>query len=142
MQINKDGYIFSDDQALIDLDSVCALLKQAHWAKDRDRDTVEKTIKNSLCFGVYKDGVQIGYARAVTDYTTIYWLSEAIIDERYRGKGLGKALVGFIINSDKLKSLDGALSTIDAHTLYQRFGFKSYPNEILAREAKVDTDHK
>lgn len=141
MQIKENGYVFSDDKKLIDLESVCALLKQSYWAQNRSREKVEKTIENSMCFGVYKDGEQVGFARAVTDHATMYWLCDVIIDEKHRGRGLGKALVSFVINSDELKNLSGALGTTNAHTLYERFGFKSEPKDILAKEKHEGTDH-
>ena len=34
---------------------------------------------------MYHAGKQVGFARCVTDYATIYWLADVIIDEQYRG---------------------------------------------------------
>ncbi len=123
MAFEYDGFLFSRDKRLLSLDRVCALLAQSYWAKDRSREKIAKSIENSLCFGVYKDGYQVGFARAVTDYVSIFWVADVIIDEAYRGKGLGKKLVELIMATDELQGLRGILRTRDAAGLYEKFGF-------------------
>ena len=113
----------SDDKALLQIDRICALLKTSYWAGERSRETIERSIEHSLCFGVYQNGEQVGFARCVTDYATMFWLADVILDERVRGQGLGKALVDFIISHERLQGLVGTLATRDAQGLYQRFGF-------------------
>ena len=67
------GYILSDDKALLQLDRVCEMLWTTYWAKDRPKGAIAKSIEHSLCFGVYRDGAQVGFARAITDYATMYY---------------------------------------------------------------------
>lgn len=115
--------LISDDKNLLQIDRICALLKTSYWADERSRETIERSIANSLCFGVYQNGEQVGFARCVTDYATMYWLADVILDERVRGQGLGKALVDLIVSHELLQGLVGTLATRDAQGLYQRFGF-------------------
>ena len=115
--------LISDDKNLLQIDRICALLKTSYWAGERSRETIERSIENSLCFGVYQNGEQVGFARCVTDYATMYWLADVILDERVRGQGLGKALVDLIVSHELLQGLVGTLATRDAQGLYQRFGF-------------------
>ena len=115
--------LISDDKNLLQIDRICALLKTSYWAGERSRETIERSIANSLCFGVYQNGEQVGFARCVTDYATMYWLADVILDERVRGQGLGKALVDRILRHEQLHGLIGMLATRDAQGLYQRFGF-------------------
>ncbi len=115
--------LISDDKNLLQIDRICALLKTSYWAGERSRETIERSIANSLCFGVYQNGEQVGFARCVTDYATMYWLADVILDERVRGQGLGKALVDLIVSHELLQGLTGTLATRDAQGLYQRFGF-------------------
>ena len=115
--------LISDDKNLLQIDRICALLKTSYWAGERSRETIERSIANSLCFGVYQDGEQVGFARCVTDYATMFWLADVILDERVRGQGLGKALVDLIVSHELLQGLVGTLATRDAQGLYQRFGF-------------------
>ncbi len=118
-----DGFVFSRDKGLLQLDRICGLIAQTYWAKDRSRGKIQTSIENSLCFGVYKDGRQVGFARAVTDYASVYWVSDVIIDPAYRGRGLGKRLVELITTTDELQGVRGILRTRDAHGLYEKFGF-------------------
>ncbi len=115
--------LISDDKNLLQIDRICALLKTSYWAGERNRETIERSIEHSLCFGVYQDGEQVGFARCVTDYATMYWLADVILDERVRGQGLGKAMVDLIVSHELLQGLFGTLATRDAQGLYQRFGF-------------------
>lgn len=142
MEVYADEFLISDDKALLQPQRVLEMLQKSYWAADRDLDTIKKSIENSLCFGVYRAGEQVGFARCVTDYATIYWLADVIIDERFRGHGLGKALVAAVHAHESIKGLSGILATRDAHALYERHGFvvvdeKKYmrrpavkPNEI------------
>lgn len=126
-------YIISSDKTLLQIDRICKLLSNSYWAQNRSKDVVIKSIENSMCFGVYANNLQIGFARAVTDYATAYWLCDVIIDEAYRGKGLGKALMKTITESEELKSLSGILGTKDAHGLYLQYGFKRDAEALMRR---------
>ncbi len=101
------------------------LSKESYWAKGRDIEVVKRSIENSLCFGVYDDEKQIGFARVVTDFAIFAWLLDVFILENYRGKGYGKMLMKAIMSHDKLQNLQRwGLGTDDAHGLYEQFGFK------------------
>ena len=125
MELQYEGFIISDDKDKLQIERICALLKTSYWAGERSRETIEKSILNSLCFGIYKDGEQVGFARCVTDYATMFWLADVIIDERFRGRGLGKMLVQTILAHPQLQGLTALLATRDAQGLYARNGFES-----------------
>ena len=101
------------------------LSNQSYWAKGRSLETVKQSIENSLCFGVYIDGQQVGFARVVTDYAVFAWIMDVFIDPNFRGQGLGKKLMQAITTHEKLQTLyRWGLATTDAHGLYEQFGFK------------------
>ena len=137
MERQIDEFLISDDKTLIQPGRVWELLSKSYWAADRDLATIQKSIEHSLCFGVYHAGEQIAFARCVTDYATIYWLGDVIVDERYRGRGLGKELVPFILSHELLQGLTGTLATRDAHGLYARYGFVSVDPNLYMRRAPV-----
>lgn len=120
----------STDKKKLDIDLIHEFLsKQSYWAKGRDIEIVKRSIENSLCFGVYSDDTQIGFARVVTDYAVFAWLLDVFILENYRGKGYGKMLMKAIMSHDKLQNLQRwGLGTDDAHGLYKQFGFKPLRN--------------
>jgi len=132
-----EEYIISDDREKIQLDRVYAMLATSYWAKDRTKETIEKSIANSLCFGVYKGDMQIGFARCVTDYATVYWLCDVIIDGEYRKLGLGRALMDTVVNSEHLKGCSGILGTSNAHGLYEKYGFKVSNGNMMRRKPEV-----
>jgi len=133
MEIKFDKYLISDDKTKIQVKKVCQLLSKSYWAKDRPREIIEKSIINSICFGVYENENQIGFARCVTDYSTVYWLSDVIIDYNYRGLGLGKELVKAVVGDEQLKGCFGILATSDAHGLYEKFGFNLVNDKFMRR---------
>ncbi len=136
MERQFDRFLISDDKNLLQLERIYELLHGTYWAKERSRETIARAIENSLCFGVYIDGLQVGFARCVTDYATTFLLVDVIIDERHRGRGLGKELVPFILSHEQLQGLTGTLATRDAHGLYAKFGFVPVdPNLYMRRPA-------
>ena len=125
MSLGDGGYVVSTDAALLDMDFVCAALAGSYWAQSRPRSVIEQSARNSLCFGLYeKQGrKQVGFARVVTDGATFSWLCDVVVDERCRGKGLGKLLVSSVLAHPQVSGTTCLLGTRDAHGLYERFGF-------------------
>jgi GNAT superfamily N-acetyltransferase len=133
MERNEGEYLFSDNRELLSLETICGFLKRSYWAGQRSREVIAKSIEHSLCYGVYHQGRQIGFARVVTDHAVIYWLCDVFIDEVHRGLGLGKKLITFVVESDELKGLTGILGTRDAHKLYEQFGFERDPVRFMRK---------
>ncbi|WP_316803565.1 GNAT family N-acetyltransferase [Pedobacter nototheniae] len=130
MEISENGFVFSDDKALLEVKAIHHYLsKESYWAKNIPLKTVEKSIENSLCFGVYRDNKQVGFARWVTDRATFAWLCDVYIETDYRGLGLSKKLMSFMIFHPDLQGLRSyRLGTLDAHGLYSQFGFEPIQN--------------
>ena len=70
----------STDPTRLDFDRVHAWLTVAYWSEGRTMETVEKAAKDSLNFGAYYDGEQVGYARVVTDFATFAWVCDVVVD--------------------------------------------------------------
>ncbi|HWR40806.1 MAG TPA: GNAT family N-acetyltransferase [Patescibacteria group bacterium] len=128
-----NGYLFSANRERLAIDRIAELLGQSYWAQGRSRETIVRSINHSLCFAIYKDGYQIGFARVVTDYATMFWLSDVFIDKNFRGQGLGKKLVEYVLSATPLKELNGILGTKDAHGLYEQYGFQRDPERLMRR---------
>ncbi|MFF8691587.1 GNAT family N-acetyltransferase [Streptomyces sp. NPDC015144] len=123
----SSDYVLSSDPARLDRDAVYRWLSEgSYWADDRDRDTQERAIDNSLNFGLYEkgSGAQVGYARVVTDHATFVWLCDVFIAREARGKGLGTALVAAVRDDLAARGLNYlVLATKDAHGVYAKVGF-------------------
>ncbi len=108
----------------LDVTFIHEFISNTHWAKGRSFETMLTCIKNSLNFGVYLQGKQIGYARIVTDYAIFAYIMDLFIHEDFRGKAYSKELMKFILECDQVKDVKvWRLATTDAHGLYEQFGF-------------------
>lgn len=132
LTVARDGYELSTDAARIDIDRVHHWLStDTYWAIGRPREVTERAIANSTVFGVYRsaDGVQVAFARAVTDSATFAWLCDVYVDRQERGRGLGTWLA--TVARDELLSRGVRrvlLITRDAHGVYAQAGFQPLPD--------------
>ena len=115
----------STDPNRLDVDLIHRWLsEESYWAGGVSREIVARAIDNSLCFGVYLEGQQVGLARVVTDRATFAWLDDVFILDSYRGRGYGKALIAAVVAHPELRGLRRLLlATRDAHGLYAQYGF-------------------
>lgn len=131
-------YSVSDDKDRLDIGFIHHELSQSYWAKNIPVELVFKSISHSLCFGVYKENRQIGFARVVTDCATFAYLCDVIITEDEQGNGAGKLLMDYIMKHESLQGLRRfMLATRDAHTLYERYGFVAIKNPERLMEITV-----
>jgi N-acetylglutamate synthase-like GNAT family acetyltransferase len=123
-EVRFGGFLISTDKKRIDLDVVHGFLTECYWAKGISRSTVARSIKNSLCFGVYRAGRQVGFARVISDFATYAYIGDVFVLEDHRGRGLAKRLMKCIMEHPDLQGLRRwSLVTRDAHSLYSQFGF-------------------
>lgn len=115
----------STDKSLLNIPLIHHYLStESYWAKNIPIEIVKTAIENSLCFGVYIDGQQMGFARLITDYATFGYLADVFVLADYRGKGYSKALMAEILAHPSLQGLRvWGLRTADAHGLYAQYGF-------------------
>ncbi|HKP90913.1 MAG TPA: GNAT family N-acetyltransferase [Thermoleophilaceae bacterium] len=120
------GYAISTDSGRLDRRRVHAFLTDSYWSPGVPFDVVDRSIERSLCFGLYApDGSQAGFARAVTDGAQFAYLADVFVLEPHRGRGLGKWLVETVLaHPDLTAARRIVLATADAHSLYERFGFR------------------
>ena len=117
----------SDDINKMDFAWVTEMLKDAYWSKGIGIDEVKQgAVNSSLVVGVFTpDGLQIGYARVISDKTRFAYLLDVYVDESFRGRSIGQAMVDFILRHPTLKEVyQWVLITGDAHGLYSKLGFK------------------
>jgi predicted GNAT family N-acyltransferase len=123
-EYGRDGFVISTDRAKLDLDVIYTFLAESYWAKGIPREVVARSIENSLCFGVYSEGKQVGFARVISDYATYAYIGDVFVLASHRGHGLGKWLMECIMQHPQLQGLRRwSLVTQDAHGLYAPFGF-------------------
>ena len=134
MDLLFDRYVISDDKSRLKVDTICGFLARSYWANKRPLEIIEKSISNSVCYGVYDGDTQVGFARVVTDWATMYYLCDVFIDEQYRGAGLGKKLVEII--TEQFEGMMGLLGTLDGHGLYEKYGFMKNTDRLMNRRPR------
>jgi GNAT superfamily N-acetyltransferase len=135
----------STDASRLDLDLVCTFLQTTYWARGRRRAVIERSIRNSLCFGVYDEGRQVAFARVVTDRAVFAYLMDVFVVADHRGRGISKMLMRAVLDHPDLQNLRTfLLATLDAHGLYAQFGFRplAEPGRWMAiHDPGSDTRH-
>ncbi len=121
---HRENFLISTDPALLDVDAIHAFLSRSYWAEGIAKPVVARAMEHSLCFGLYQDQTQIGFARVITDRTAFAYLCDVYILEAHRGNGLATWLMACVIAHPDLQGVRRfCLFTKDAHKLYERFGF-------------------
>jgi N-acetylglutamate synthase-like GNAT family acetyltransferase len=128
-------YRIVDDLSQMNLDDIIRLLKATYWADKRSDEQIEKSARNSSCYGIFIEGENklAGFARVISDYATTYYLCDVVVDEEYRNKGLGTALVSYIESLPVYAGLRGILVTRDAHSLYRKFGYEVVDGRVMIK---------
>lgn len=125
MVAHVSTYEITCDKQRLDIEGIHAFLATSYWSPGIPRAIVERAIANSLCFAVLHEKTQVGFARVVTDKATFAFLADVYILPEHRGQGLSKRLVEQVIQHPDLQGLRRMLlGTLDAHGLYEKFGFR------------------
>jgi len=120
----RGEFLLSTDPGRLDVSLIHSFLTECYWAKGIPLEVVARSIQNSLCFGIYENGKQVGFARVISDFATFAYIGDVFIIESFRGHGLGKWIMQSIMQHPRLQALRRwSLLTRDAHGLYTQFGF-------------------
>ena len=130
MAWQRDAFEISDERGRLDIGAIHRYLsRESYWAAGISEALVARAIAHSLCFGLYRGAEQAGFARVVTDRATYAYLCDVYVEAAHRGRGLGKWLVGCVLDHPDLQGLRRMnLMTRDAHDLYRPFGFRAMPD--------------
>ncbi|MEG3149345.1 GNAT family N-acetyltransferase [Sphingomonas sp. ZT3P38] len=129
-------YYLSDDPALLRIDAIHGYLTRSYWSPGIGRDLVARAIRGSHCVGVYRaaDGTQIGFARVITDHATFAHLADVYVLEEHQGRGIASAMLRYFHDHPRLQRLRRwTLNTLDAHSLYERFGWTRIEGPFMQR---------
>ena len=129
--IDYKGYTITTDKSLMIIKEIHHWLStEAYWCQKIPFETVQTAFDNSFCIAIIKDGKQIGYARLITDYAVFAYLADVYVEGQHRGIGLSKKMMEILMNLDWVKKIRVIkLGTLDAHGLYEQFGFKRSTSE-------------
>lgn len=123
-EYRRDNFLISTDPARLDLDTIHGYLTRSWWAAGVSKETVERSCRASLCFGVYDGSRQVGFARVISDFATYAYLCDDFILEQYQGRGLGRWLMESILGHPDLQGLRRLTLIAQDARIYGKFGFK------------------
>ena len=137
IQASRGEYDISTDRNRLDINAIHTFLAQTYWSPGLAREVVERSIENSMPFGVYLGREQVGFARVITDRASFAYLADVYVLEEHRGKGLAKWLMEFILAHPDLQGLRRvALLTRYAAELYRGVGFTEGPGPLVYMERR------
>jgi N-acetylglutamate synthase-like GNAT family acetyltransferase len=139
MQITKitfDDFLITTDKSKLDIVAIHDFLsKHSGWSDNIPYERVKTSIDNSLNFGLFHKGKQIGFARVISDFSTIAYLGDIYILDEFRGQGLSKKLMDTVMTHPNLQGLRRwILLTSTADWLYEKYGFTKLPNPEVYME--------
>jgi RimJ/RimL family protein N-acetyltransferase len=117
IEINKNNINYLEDFIKNELPSTF------RYFKSRNIDIIKNHIITII---LAENDISIGYAHI--DYENKYWFGICLLEE-YQGKGLGKKIMEYIFNDEKIMNLDEIYLSVDkinekAIKLYKNYNFK------------------
>ena len=135
-ELRDSDILISTDPARLDVDVIHGFLSRSYWAAGIPRETVERSIRHSICFGAFDGGRQVGFARVISDRATYAYVADVFVLPSHRGRSIGKRLMACITSHPELQDLRlWTLFTRDAHGLYRQYGFQDarYPDRLMEK---------
>ena len=136
MEWTRDAFTISTEKGKLDRDAIHEFLRGSYWAAGIPREVVDRSIENSLCFGLYEEDRLVGFARVISDCATFGYLSDVFVLESHRGRGLATWFMETVLSPPDLQGIRRwMLATRDAHGLYRKVGFTelSKPERIMEK---------
>ena len=82
----RPEFSVSTNKERLDRALIYRFLANCYWAKGIPRKTVERSIENSLCFGIYTGHQQVGFARVISDFATYAYIGDVFVVKDFRGE--------------------------------------------------------
>lgn len=71
MKWTQGEFVIDTDKAALQIEVIQSFLAdESYWARERTAEQTRRAIENSICFGLYSEQRQIGFARVVSDLAT------------------------------------------------------------------------
>ena len=129
-------FLITTDKTKMDIVAIHDFLsKYSGWSDNIPFEKVKISIDNSLNFGLFHNEKQIGFARVISDFSTIAYLGDIYVLDNYRGQGLSKKLMETVMTHPNLQGLRRwILLTSTADWLYEKYGFNKIPKPEIYME--------
>jgi len=135
-EIQSGDILITTDRNRLDIDAIHDFLStKAYWSLGIPREVLERSIANSLNFGLFVEGAQVGFARVISDYSTVAYLGDVYVLENHRRQGLAQMMMEAVMAHPALQNLRRwILLTSTAGWLYEKYGFAKLPHPEIYME--------
>src|SRR5947209_8149705 len=120
----RGEYLVSDEKERLKIPEIAAIMKQGFWCSHYTSDKIARLVQTSFWLGVYLKNRLIGFARVVTDKTTVSMIMDIIIDKEHQGDGHGAWLMACLLEHPDLNETSMSLGTQGADEFFEKFGFE------------------
>lgn len=124
----------SDETSKLQPARIFELLAPTYWSEGLTPERLALRMQHSLCFGLYHESEQIGFARLTTDHDSFAYLQDMVVAPQWRGQGLGKFLIRSIQAHPVMQRVRWALlSTRDAQPFYAQLDWQPHqaPQKLM-----------
>lgn len=106
------------------------------WLDSYSPDGIASLIEGSFAFAVAVEsstGIAVGMGRAISDGVSDAWLQDIVVLKRYRGRGLGNAIIRKLVEHCKSRGLVwiGLVAEPGTKKFYEPLGFETLPGEPM-----------
>jgi len=127
VEFKTEGYVLTTDKKKLNTTVIHKQLSASEWTKGITFDTVKRSIKKSLCFGLYYEGIHVGFARVVSDYATLSYISDIFIIGNHNSLELLGWMVDSIMTHPEIKDVrNWLIKTDNDFDFYDARGFIKY----------------
>ncbi len=117
-------FSISTDVARLDVAWVVHSVLESYWGLHLAGAQVRAALSESLVFGAYAAGKQIGFVRVVTDYNIFSSVCDVFTEESWRNKGVGSAMMRAAMQHEGVKGTICILAARpEAWSWYENFDF-------------------
>jgi len=119
-----------------DIDQLIHLFRQAGWLDKTDEARIKSMIENSTIIVTAWDKKRMaGFARCMTDYVLNGQINNVVVDEDYRGRGIGKHLIEEILSSSEIVTYI-LRADPDNIAFYKKLGFEDSNLAVIYKRKK------
>ncbi|WP_207910912.1 GNAT family N-acetyltransferase [Paenibacillus albiflavus] len=129
--------VYSDDKLQKAKDVAQVFLNSGINRPSEDLPRIQHMIDEAdILVTAWDNGIMVGVARAITDYSYCCYLSDLAVDRNYQKQGIGKELVSKVQEMIGEQCMLLLLSAPGAMDYYPRIGFESVDNAFVIRRKR------
>lgn len=117
-----------------DYPEIIARIRSAYWGHWQTVYQIRVALRHSLVLVARHGDEFLGFVRVVGDNATFSSITDFWVDEEHRGKGVGRALMEYLLAKTYVPDTICVIASRDAKGFYEKFGFVGVGGEVMKRD--------